>query len=180
MNFVKIHHTHTSIHCTYCGIVNNAKLEVKLFEDEDKTGEKVFLHDKHFGHSNWNGDMISVWAYALKELGYKLSFTAFLELYSDAVDFIPDFQSFYTEDNLQAIPVHVVYERDFYCVNNNRFEFTDQPKEFQFTINGNLISIPTNDFETVYEKAVKELAQVSKFNINPDFEVENYAYDYDN
>lgn len=179
MNFLKITNSDLSFQCECCGSISDSKVHVELFENEDKLSEHLFYHDDHFGDSNWNGEKIYIWAYALKNLGYKLSYSAFLEIYSDASDFLPQFEQFYQEDNLQEIPVHVVYERDFYLVLGNeqtvdikkeKIAFIDQPKEFQFSLNQQKFNLISNDYETLYETIVKNLARVSEIHINSDYE----------
>lgn len=170
MNFVKLHTTENKFNCECCGLINNSKIDVEILNNEDKISEKTFYYDDHFGKSNWNGEKTVIWAYILKELGYKLTFTHSLELYSDASDFNPQVESFYQEDSLQSIPVHIVYERDFYSVGEGKTSFTDQPKEFQIQLNGSTMLIHTQEFEPVYATVVKSLSQVGQFNVNPDFE----------
>lgn len=173
MKFVKIRHTNTSSHCDSCGSINDSKIEVELFNNEDKFAEAIFFYDDHFGKSNWNGEKINIWAYILKQLGYKLDFSASLELYSDAFDFNPGFETFYQEDNLEVISVHVTYERDFYLIDNQKTAFVDIPKIFSFQLNDKNYSLESQDFEFVYEKIVKSLSQVGEFNINPDFQYDD-------
>lgn len=171
MKFVKLHTTEHNSQSQSSGSINQSKVEVEIFENEDKIAEKIFLCDNHLVNSNWTGDKTVIWAYILKELGYKLNFTFSLDIYSDAIDFIPQIQSFHQEDFLQSIPVHVVYERDFYAIGLGKTAFKDQPKEFNTQINGTTLLIQSQNFETIYETVVKHLSQVYKLKINPEFEL---------
>ena len=170
MNFVKMHTTEDSFHCECCGSITNYKIEVEIFDNEDKLTEHIFYHDNHLGDSNWNGEKISVWAYLLKELEYKIKFNTSLELYPEAIDFIPEVPEFYKDQSLEEINVQVVYERDFYSVGKGKTEFIDRPKKFHINFAEKPIMIEGADFEEIYELVVKNLSHVSQFNVNPDLE----------
>lgn len=172
MHFVKILNSDKSIHCEWCGIVDSSTVQVELFHNEDKVSDFNFYHDGHFDKGNWNGDMIAIWAYILKELGYKINFTAFLEIYSDTSDFEPHFNSFYSDENLKEIDIHVIYERDFYIsdIKTNKIAFVDQPKQFIFSLNQKPIILDSREFEEVYCTIVKDFALVSQIHKNNDYE----------
>lgn len=169
MNFIKIYHTHNTLNYNSVGFNPESNTVCEFFQNEELVKQNTIISD----NENFN-----FWSYLLKELGYKVKFTTSLDLYSDASDFFPEFETPFQLENLQTISVHIVYERDFFPNSSNLIEFIDKPKEFQFSINQLNFNIQSDNFSLIFETIVKSLATVSQFNVNPDIQVEDYNYDY--
>ena len=143
---------------------------VKIFHNQNQVEEISF--------NSSNDNMLSIYASIFKNLGYKLTFTTSLELFSDVIDFHPDMKNFlfYQNDNFIEIPIHINFIRDFYEIpgEKNHFKFNDIPNTFIYknTINN------FYDFETLYLSILKNLTYVKFFNLHSFDEDFDISRDY--
>ncbi len=165
MQYIELHHQSQSTHCDFCGTLNHTNLTAQFIDNGEITQELSFQHNPHFS-GNWSGQMIDVYLSLINKIGYSIQFSGQLELYSDAFDFNPndDFNFYSSEDeHTKPIPVLVTYERDFFQVTHNKFDFKDIPKKFEFELNDTNHCIQTNSFEIFYKFFLSKITNISEF-----------------
>jgi hypothetical protein len=147
----------TSHHdCECCGSYSCQDVSIS---DGNKELHK-FEHESHFGGGNWDGNWQSIYAFILKDLGYKAIFKATLLDVQDEVEDDSTYYEYYTDQDLSILNVDVNYKRHHYKSPNGEDNSYDLPSSFSFSVLDEQYIIEVDDYTKFYEQAVKALATI--------------------
>ena len=144
--------------CECCG--NYSCEDVSL--SDGKTEIHKFEYESHFGGGNWNGDWQSIYAFIIKDLGYKAVFTASLAECLEITKVEDDctYYEYYKDEDLTPLDVHVVYNRNYYKAHDGSDSFYDLPFSFTFSIMKKVHTIKTDEYKKFYEHCAKIMTTV--------------------
>lgn len=132
-----------------------------------------FEHESHFGGGNWSGDWLQVYAFILKDLGYKAVFSATLENMLESPEDDIHYYEQYKDEELIPLHVHVLYKRHYYKSHDGENSY-DSPYLFSFSLFEETHKIQVTEYEKFYEECVKSIATVHE-----NHESKSYMNEYD-
>lgn len=122
----------------------------------------TFEYESHFGGGNWNGDWQTIYAFILKDLGYKAVFSISLAdcLEITQIEDDSSYYEYYKDEDLIPLEVHVVYKRHHYKAYDGSNDSYDLPFTFTFSLMNESHTIEVDEYKKFYEACVKLIADV--------------------